>query len=101
MRFLLQVTFPHEKFNAAVRDGSITGKMQRIMAELKPESAYFVEVEGKRTGFMVVDMKETSQIPALAEPWFLTFGADVQIRPAMLPEDLAKAGLEGIGKKWA
>ena len=50
---------------------------------------------------IVVDMPEASNIPALAEPWFLTFRADVQFRIAMTPADLQKAGLDELGKKWA
>jgi hypothetical protein len=45
-------------------------------------------------------MNETSQIPAIAEPWFLQFNADVEFHPVMLGDDLGKANLEEIGKKW-
>jgi hypothetical protein len=37
--------------------------------------------------------------PAFAEPWFLYFNADVEIRVAMTPEDLQKAGLEKLEQK--
>ena len=100
MRVLLHVTFPHEAFNAAIRDGAVSGKFQRILAEQKPEAVYFTEYCGKRTALVVVDLPHASQIPALAEPWFLQFNADVEIHPLMVPEDLAKAGLDALGKKW-
>ena len=74
--------------------------MQRILAEQKPEAAYFTEYCGKRSALLVVDLPATSHIPALAEPWFLQFNADVEIHPLMLPEDLVKAGLDALGKKW-
>lgn len=94
------VTIPHHTFNAAVRDGTVGAKMKKILEALKPESAYFTELNGKRTGVLAVNLPDVSQIPALAEPWFLTFEADVQFRPAMTPADLEKAGLDKIGKQW-
>jgi hypothetical protein len=30
--------------------------------------------------------------PAVAEPWFLSFNASLEIHPVMVPEDLLKAG---------
>ena len=49
----------------------------------------------------MVDVKDASQMPALAEPFFLTFNATVEFRVAMTPEDMGRAGLEQLGKKWA
>ena len=43
------------------------------------------------------DMKDSSEIPSVAEPWFLAFNAKVSFRPIMNPQDLAKAG-PSIGK---
>jgi hypothetical protein len=47
-------------------------------------------------------MKDASQIPAIAEPWFLAFNAHVEMHPVMVPEDLAKAGpaIEQAVKKY-
>lgn len=94
------ITFPHAPFNAAVKDGSVGAKMEKILKANQPEAAYFTELNGKRTGILVVDLAATSQIPALAEPWFLTFEADVQFRPTMTPADLSRAGLDQLGKQW-
>ena len=101
MRMLLNVEFPHEPFNAAVRDGSVGAKIARIMEAIKPEAAYFIEQNGRRTAILIVQVEQSAQIPALAEPWFLQFNADCQFRIAMTPEDLQQAGLEELGKKWA
>ena len=101
MRVLMKVTMPHAKFNAAVKDGTATARMKRILAELKPEAAYFTEFDGKRTGILIVDLADPSQIPAMAEPWFLQFEADVEIHPAMTAEDLGKANLDAVGRNWA
>ncbi|MGE5326153.1 MAG: panthothenate synthetase [Deltaproteobacteria bacterium] len=101
MRMLLLVKFPHEPFNSAVRDGSIGKKMKAILDAMKPEGAYFTERDGSRGGMFVVNVEKPSQVPALAEPWFLTFSAQCEFRIVMSPEDLGKAGLDELGKKWA
>jgi hypothetical protein len=97
MRMLMTVSIPVEAGNAAARKGSLGPTIQSILADLKPEAAYFSEEDGKRTGFIVFDMKESSQLPALAEPWFLAFNASFRVRPAMNAEDLA-AGIPGMTK---
>jgi hypothetical protein len=44
----------------------------------KPEAAYFTEQNGQRGTVLIVDLPDPSKIPVLAEPWFLTFQADVE-----------------------
>jgi hypothetical protein len=89
---LLRVSIPVENGNAAVRAGSLGKTIQRILADLKPEAAYFSEEHGERTGLIVFDMQESSQLTAIAEPWFLAFNARITVRPAMNLEDLAAGG---------
>jgi hypothetical protein len=52
------------------------------------------------TSLSVVDLPDASRIPALAEPWFLTWQADVEFWIALTPADLQKAGLDKLGKEW-
>jgi hypothetical protein len=93
MRMLLRVSIPVEAGNAAARAGTLGSTIEEILADLKPEAAYFfADDSGRRSGSVVFDMKDSSQIPAVAEPWFLAFGAEVSLRPVMNPQDLAKAG---------
>jgi hypothetical protein len=101
MRMLLHAKIPHETFNAAVRDGSAGHKLNRILEATKPEAIYFTEFEGRRGAILIINLDDPSKVPMFAEPWFLTFNADVEFHVAMTPEDLARAGLDALGKKWA
>ncbi len=92
MRCLMKVAIPVGTGNAAINDGSLGKTIESILADLKPEAAYFIAENGKRAGFIFFDLKDTSQIPAVAEPWFLAFDAHVELQPAMSLEDLKNAG---------
>ena len=101
MRMLLHVRIPHAEFNAAVRDGSVGRKMKQILEEIKAEAVYFTEYDGRRGAIMIINIDDPSEVPKFAEPWFLSFNADVQFHIAMTPEELGRAGLEDLGKKWS
>ncbi|HVB33271.1 MAG TPA: hypothetical protein VNJ52_02685 [Patescibacteria group bacterium] len=92
MRMLLRVTIPAETGNAAAKAGTLSSTIEKILAELKPEAAYFYAGDGQRTGAFVFDMKDSSQIPAIVEPWFLAFNAKISLSPVMNAQDLATGG---------
>lgn len=101
MRFVMHVSMPLEKFNRAVADGSAGDKLQRILDQIQPEGAYFTATDGKRGGYFIVNVDDASQIPSLAEPFFLLFDASVELHVCMTPEDLAAAGLGELGSTWS
>ncbi len=90
MRFLVKVSFPVEAANAAAKKNGFK-VIQQILEQQKPEAAYFIADGGQRTGILIIDIAAASDIPAIAEPWFLALNASVEATPVMLPEDLEKA----------
>jgi hypothetical protein len=91
MRFLVKVSIPVEAGNAAVKKDGLK-VIQKILEQQKPEAAYFVAEGGKRTGLLIIDINDASEIPGIAEPWFLALNASIEAVPAMVPADLKKAG---------
>jgi len=98
MRMLLRASIPVEAGNAAIKAGTLGPTVNQILAGLKHEAAYFyTDDAGQRCASIVFDMDDASQIPGVAEPWFLAFNAQVSIRPVMNRHDLAAAG-SGISR---
>lgn len=100
MRMMLTASLPNEPFSSLVRSGEAGTIMIDILAELKREAAYFVEEHGSRCAVLVIDVSDQSRIPFFAEPFFLKFNAACRFRIAMNVEDLGKAGLDALGRKW-
>jgi hypothetical protein len=90
MRFLIKVSFPVEAGNAAAKKDGFK-VIQTILEQQKPEAAYFIADGGRRTGLLIMDITDASDIPRIAEPWFLALNASIEATPAMIPEDLQKA----------
>jgi hypothetical protein len=101
MKMMLNVRIPHEPFNTLVRKGTAGAVIGRILDEIKPISVYFTEEDGTRGAVLIVDVSDPSKVPSFTEPFFLNFNADCRFRIVMSPEDLGKAGLEDLGRKWA
>lgn len=97
MRCAVQVTIPHEAGNEAQRTGKLAETIEAFAKKWHPEAMYFFPRDGKRAALMIVNMDDSSQLPALAELFFMNFKADVVISPAMTIDDLKK-GLAGTGK---
>ena len=63
---------------------------EAAMSKLKPEAAYFFPEHGLRSAMMIFDMKDTSEIPVIAEPLFAGLNARLQLQPVMNADDLKK-----------
>ena len=100
MKMLVNVVFPVEPFNSLVREGKAGEVIGRIVEDIKPESIFFTEHEGNRGAVMLINIPEASDVPAIAEPWYLHFEAFCEFKIAMTPDDLMKADLGKIADKW-
>jgi hypothetical protein len=89
---MFKFSFPTtDESNGWIKDGSIGRKMESILGATQPEAAYFGSVDGKRGGYLVINMEESSEIPAKLEPLFQGLGAAVECSPVMIPEELRTA----------
>jgi hypothetical protein len=102
MRFLVKATIPVEAGNALVRDPSFRQRLEGILGDIKPEGAYFAAAGGQRTVYLVVNMDSVHQLPAIAEPLWLSLHANVEFIPVMDQADMAKAtpSIEQAVKKY-
>jgi hypothetical protein len=96
VRILVTFSMNPEKGDQLIKEGRIGETMGSILDELQPEAAYFTDVDGTRGGFLVVNMEDASQIPAVTEPLFLQLGATVHMQPVMTPEDMRGAAGEAL-----
>ncbi|WP_370070048.1 hypothetical protein [Streptacidiphilus sp. MAP5-3] len=92
MRVLLTAEMDTEKANKAIKDNRLPDIMKRAIGSLQPEATYFGAKDGRRTAFIVFDLKEPSDIPSVAEPLFAELDAKVELIPVMNFDDV-QAGL--------
>ncbi len=97
MRFLVIAHFPTEAGNKMIRDPDGLKNLESYLGKVKPEAVYFAETEGDRTMFLVLDIPSADMLPIVTEPLWQGFNAKVEIRPAMVPEDL-KSALQALQK---
>ena len=103
MKYIMKVRIPQERGNEALSDPKFGQTMNELLGEIKAEAAYFTTVNGQRGAYVIVNMNDASEIPGIAEPFFLWLDADIEFIPVMRPEDLAKGG-PSIGaavQKWS
>jgi hypothetical protein len=100
---MLTLRVPPEQGNAAMKDGSFMSAFQSVMEELEPEAAYFAEIEGARGGYIVVNIDDASQLPAICEPLFLGLNATVQVSPVFTLDDMPRVteAVEQARQKYA
>src|SRR5579872_3050401 len=102
MRFVMTLEIPTEAGNKALKDPKFGKKMQAALKAAGAEAAYFTTINGNRGGYIILNLKDAAQIPAVAEPFFLWLDAKLEFQPVMTPEDMGKAGpaIADAVKKW-
>jgi len=93
MRTLLTVQIPVAAGNRAIKDGTLPQIIGKFVERFKPEACYFTSNSGQRAGLFVVDVKDPSDLPSLAEPFFLQLDASITTSICMNLEDM-RAGVE-------
>lgn len=99
MRMMLRVTIPVEAGNTAIKDGTLPRTLKSTMERLKPEAAYFLAEDGRRTALFFFNMQDASQIPPIVEPLFMGMNASLTMVPVMNADDLQK-GLAEAAKNF-
>jgi len=90
MRMMLKVLIPTDAGNDAVKDGSLAKLFGDTIRKLNAEASYFVAQDGLRCALIFFDMKESSELPAIAEPLFRGVNAEIEVVPATNADDLKK-----------
>jgi hypothetical protein len=90
MRMMMKVSVPVETGNKTIENETLPKTMMNFVEKMKPEAAYFVAENGKRTGIFVFDLADPSLIPSAAEPFFMKLNAHIELTPAMNVEDMKK-----------
>jgi hypothetical protein len=97
MRVMLTVEMDTDRANEAITGDTLQRTLESVLERIKPEAAYFGAKDGRRTGFIVFDLKEPSDIPTVAEPFFQELGAQVTFIPVMNVDEV-RTGLRKYGK---
>ena len=102
MRMMIKFALPVEASNDAVRNGRLQKVFQQLAEDLRPEAEYFFSSGGVRSGFFVVDMRESSQVAEIAERFFFGLNAKIEMTPVMNADDLQKAltGVQGTIQRY-
>jgi hypothetical protein len=95
MRTLLRFSMPAVAGNKAITDGRLGPVIGRLLEALRPEASYFLTLAGRRTGLVVFDLEDVSQIPVITEPLFMNLDAEVEFVPVMSAADLQKGLAQG------
>jgi hypothetical protein len=90
MRVLVRAMIPTTAGNKVLKDPNFMKNLEDYIHKFNCEAAYFFPLNGNRTMAFVLDLPSQDMLPAVAEPLFQNFEANVEIHPAMNLDDLKK-----------
>ena len=99
MRMLMKWQLGTTETSEAIRSGRMAEINKRLDQLTKPEAQYFCTEGGTRTGYVIFDLADPSDIPPIAEPLFQKLNATVEFFPVMDAADLG-AGLGKASAAW-
>ena len=88
MRMMMKAVVDTAAGNAVVADGSIGKVIGGLVEQVHPEAAYFAGEDAQRACFIVFDMNDAADLPAICEPLFQAANARVTVTPCMNLEDM-------------
>jgi hypothetical protein len=90
MRVLVRAMIPTTAGNKVLKDPNFMKNLEDYIHKFNCEAAYFFPLNGNRTMAFVLDLPSQDMLPAVAEPLFQNFEANVEVHPAMNLDDLKK-----------
>jgi hypothetical protein len=90
MRVLVRAMIPTPAGNKVLKDPNFMKNLEDYIHKFNCEAAYFFPLNGNRTMAFVLDLPSQDMLPAVAEPLFQNFEANVEVHPAMNLDDLKK-----------
>jgi len=80
---MVKCKIPVEAANARIMDGTLATQLRKYVDEVKPQQVYLTLSHGQRTTYVVLNVPSEDKLPALLEPLWLDWKADVYVAPAM------------------
>lgn len=98
MRMMMKVSIPVKYGNKGVTKGYLAQTVMGFVEKYNPEASYFVTEGGERTAIFFFDATNPSDIPSIAEPFFMNLNASITITPAMDLNEM-RSGIEMANKR--
>lgn len=96
MRTIIQVELDTPTANKLIADGDMAKRLDGLIADLRPEAAYFYARHGRRACTLVVDAPDEASLVRLCEPFWIELNASVETFTCMNADDV-HTGLARLG----